>query len=212
MPSPTNAPNRIAAAEGPTDVDGILDAALGVFAELGLRRATVDDVAKRAGVGRVTVYRRIGGKPELVRAVLGRESQRLFAVVTAAAEATGGFADRVAVSFAVMVTAVRENPVWQRLLSLEPDMLIQQLTLAGGDVLIAAVNTTTRVLDPQSAGAASPTLIARAEVLVRITHSVLLTPRAAVPLDSYDELVAFARRYLVPIATADSQPDGAVDA
>ncbi|MEB3031888.1 TetR/AcrR family transcriptional regulator [[Mycobacterium] nativiensis] len=188
-------------AESGADVDAILDVALTVFAELGLRRATVDDVAKRAGIGRVTIYRRIGGKPELIRAVLARESQRLFADVSAAAESAGEDpAERIAVSFATTVAGVRENPVWQRLLSLEPDTVLPQLTMAGGDVLAAAVTVTIGILDPKAAAAPSPDLTARAEVLVRITHSVLLTSQVAVPLSDFGELAAFARRYLVPIA------------
>ena len=66
-------------------VDEVLDAALDVFAKIGIRRATVDEIANRAGLGRVTVYRRVGGKSEIVSAVLMRESQKLFTAVRDAA-------------------------------------------------------------------------------------------------------------------------------
>lgn len=201
MPSPSGVSAEPASAARSTGIDAILDAALLVFAELGLRRATVDDVARRAGVGRITVYRRIGGKQDLIDAVLARESQRLFADVLAAADAADGPAERIAAGFAATVTTVRGNAMWQRLLTLETDSALQQLTLDGQSVLAAAVAATVRILDPQLRDAApSAHQLARAELLVRVTHSVLLTPHAVVPLADHDDLTAFARTYLVPIA------------
>lgn len=195
-----------APAEGTADVDAILDAALMAFAELGLRRTTVDDVAKRAGVGRITVYRRIGAKPDLVSAVLTRESQRLFATVKAAAEAAHDLPGRVAASFATTVIAMRNNAVWHRLLSLETDSALQQLTLDGQGVLAAAVGATVHILHPElGEDTPSPAQLARAELMVRITHSVLLTPHVVVPLADHAGLAAFARDYLAPIAADDTR-------
>jgi AcrR family transcriptional regulator len=48
----------------------ILDAALAVFAEAGLERMSIDAVARRAGVGKATIYLRWGSKEELVCAAL----------------------------------------------------------------------------------------------------------------------------------------------
>jgi AcrR family transcriptional regulator len=42
--------------------DRILEAAIEVFAEKGYERCTIDDIANKAGVGRGTVYRRVGNK------------------------------------------------------------------------------------------------------------------------------------------------------
>ncbi|WP_307856887.1 TetR/AcrR family transcriptional regulator [Mycolicibacter acidiphilus] len=191
--------------EGSADTDVIIDAALAVFGELGLRRATIDDVAKRAGVGRVTVYRRVGSKQDLIDAALGREAQRLFTAVMAATDAADDMCERIAVSFAATVTAVRNNAVWQRLLTLETDSALQQLTVNGQSVLVAAVGVTLQILYPDLGDALpSAEQLARAELLVRVTHSVLLTPHAVVPLADYPELTAFARAHLVPIAVADS--------
>lgn len=61
----------------------ILDAAREQFTTFGLRRSTVDDVAKRAGVSRVTVYRRFGNKDGLVSACLIREYRRFVMDVDA---------------------------------------------------------------------------------------------------------------------------------
>jgi AcrR family transcriptional regulator len=54
----------------------IIDAAEGCFQRNGVRRTTVEDVAVAAGVARVTVYRQIGGRGDLVRLVLLRTVDR----------------------------------------------------------------------------------------------------------------------------------------
>lgn len=59
--------------------DVILDAAEDCFALVGVRRTTVDDIASAAGVSRVTVYRRVGNRDELVLQVLVRITERHLA-------------------------------------------------------------------------------------------------------------------------------------
>lgn len=51
----------------------ILDAALAEFEDFGLRRSTMEDIAKRCGMSRITIYRRFPRKENLVEAVLLRE-------------------------------------------------------------------------------------------------------------------------------------------
>ena len=53
-------------------IDRILDAALNVFPRLGVLGSTMEDVARAAGVSRVTVYRYFAGKEGLVTAVCAR--------------------------------------------------------------------------------------------------------------------------------------------
>jgi AcrR family transcriptional regulator len=48
----------------------LLDATLGLLAEAGYERLTIDAIAKRAGVGRPTIYRRYESKPALVAAAI----------------------------------------------------------------------------------------------------------------------------------------------
>ncbi|MEP9394854.1 MULTISPECIES: TetR/AcrR family transcriptional regulator [Gordonia] len=188
------------ASPGATEADPILDAALAVFADIGIRRATIDDIAKRAKVGRVTVYRKVGGKNEILVAVMIRESGRLFDQVRAAAERADSYADRVVNAFATTVTAIRENPVWNRILELEPGNVLDQLTLNGSFLLAGAVEATADVLRSPDAELDDEEVLARAEILVRITHSILLTPNVRLPLSTYAEVEEFARKHLLTIA------------
>ena len=183
-------------------VEEILDAALDVFAKIGIRRATVDEIAQRAGLGRVTIYRRVGGKNEIVTAVLIRESQKLFEAVRAAAGRADNFSDRVVHSFATTIETVRTNAVWNRLLEIEPDTVLPRLTLEASPLLAGAVAATAEVLrGPDVATVPQPDLLARAEILVRITHSILLTPSVLAPLETYEQVEQFARQNLLPIAS-----------
>src|SRR2546421_12614008 len=56
----------------------ILDAAVATFQNLGIRRATMDDIARAARLGRATVYRRFPQKGDLVRAALLHELRRVL--------------------------------------------------------------------------------------------------------------------------------------
>jgi AcrR family transcriptional regulator len=48
----------------------ILAGALAQFEDFGVRRTTMEDVARRVGMSRVTIYRRFSNKDALVEAVL----------------------------------------------------------------------------------------------------------------------------------------------
>ena len=53
-------------------IDRIERAALTLFLERGIDDVTADDIAAAAGCSRATMYRHVGGKPRLVRAVMVR--------------------------------------------------------------------------------------------------------------------------------------------
>src|SRR5438132_7533609 len=52
--------------------EAILEAAVDLFAEVGLEGLTVEGVAARAGVGKATIYRRYPGKVDIVVAAARR--------------------------------------------------------------------------------------------------------------------------------------------
>lgn len=69
---------RIAGQIDPAKTQAILDAAAEVFGERGLS-ASMDLVARRAGVSKQTVYNRYGSKAELVRAMVDRRVAEITA-------------------------------------------------------------------------------------------------------------------------------------
>ena len=64
----------------------ILDAALKEAAAVGLQRITVEDVVRRAGVSRMTAYRRYPRRDDLVEVLVRRETQRFLGAVADAIE------------------------------------------------------------------------------------------------------------------------------
>ncbi|ORM27726.1 TetR/AcrR family transcriptional regulator [Williamsia sp. 1135] len=188
------------------DADGpLLDAALELFGDLGIARTTIGDIARKAGVNRVTVYRRIGSKDELVQAVMSREATRLFQAVHAAAAAQQTFTDRIAHGFASTVTSVRDKPVLQAMFASADPTVLGQLTTGAAGMLEGALAVTTALIaqaESEQLPGLVPVVPHAAEMLVRLAHSILLTPAVDVPLQTYDDLLQFAHRTLLPAITA----------
>ncbi|MFH9470237.1 TetR/AcrR family transcriptional regulator [Streptomyces clavifer] len=179
----------------------ILDAAREQFMTFGLRRSTVDDVAKRAKVSRVTVYRRIGNKDSLVSACLLREYRRFVMDVDEAVAALPTMEDRLVEGFVAVLQHIREHPLVGGLLKLEPEIMLPFLTLESGPALLAMREyLADRLRHAQRAEGrpeTDPTPVA--ELMVRITVSFLLNPVSCFELDDDEQVRAFARRYLVPL-------------
>ncbi|MFF2806226.1 TetR/AcrR family transcriptional regulator [Streptomyces sp. NPDC058000] len=204
----------------------ILDAAREQFMTFGLRRSTVDDVAKRAGVSRVTVYRRVGNKDELVQRVLLREYRLFVAEVDAAVAGLPTMEERMVEGFAAILRLIRGHPLIGGLMRLEPETMLPYLTLESGPSFLAmrgylaghlrraqrvaasGDGRTVRQGDGSGEGGGDesggdeddggdPTAVA--ELMVRITVSFLLNPVSCFALDDDEQARRFARRYLAPL-------------
>ncbi|MBZ6138259.1 TetR/AcrR family transcriptional regulator [Streptomyces olivaceus] len=182
----------------------ILDAALEQFTVFGLRRSSVDDVAKRAGVSRVTVYRRFGNKEGLVEQTLLRENSRFFQRLDAAVAALPTMEERVVEGFVVALRHTRAHPLFGGLLRLEPEVVLPYLTVHGGSSLSATVDYLTGHLRRAQKAEGRPGDDPRpvAELMVRVAVSFLLNPASCIAMDDEDQARAFARRYLAPLLTA----------
>ncbi len=56
----------------------ILDAATEIFATKGFQQATIDDIAALAGVGKGTIYRRVGRKEDFINLLYSRAADTAF--------------------------------------------------------------------------------------------------------------------------------------
>lgn len=174
----------------------ILQAALEQFQLVGLRRTTVGDVARRAGVGRVTVYRRVGDKRELVIGAIQSEVSRLNESVREAIAPLESPEDRLVEAFAVGLRIVHSHPLLQRLLETEPEDLLPYLTLEFGPILAVA-----RTFIADHVGLVGDAVVI-AELLARVSQSLVLTPGGSIPVGDEDRLRAVARTYLAPLLAA----------
>jgi AcrR family transcriptional regulator len=173
----------------------ILDAALEQFELTGIRRSSVEDVARRAGVTRVTVYRRFARKDALVDAVVVRECRRAIAAVDARIE------ERTVEGFVAMLDAVRSHPLVNRLFAVEPASLMRALTVEGGPVIaLGTAYCAEQIRRGQREGQLpqyDPEPVA--EILARLAHSILLAPQGGIPIADERAARRFAREYLAPI-------------
>ncbi|MGW6621872.1 TetR/AcrR family transcriptional regulator [Nocardia sp. NPDC055002] len=189
--------------EHPDSVESrILDAALVQFELFGVKKTTIEDIARRAGVDRVTVYRRLGSRDDVVRLVTAREVGSALAELAEIPGRHDNLDDLVADIFVTVVTRWRTHTLANRMLTLEPGRVLPQLTTDGAVTFSASVAATVAVLRQAVESNLLPDssdLPVRAEIICRFVHSLILQPVGTVQLETTEELDAFARKYLVPI-------------
>jgi AcrR family transcriptional regulator len=146
--------------------DALLDAARASIVAVGWRRSTLTDVARRAGVSRMTIYRRWPDMATLLADLMTREWSALGQVPDVAAGAT---VDRVAAGLAASVAALRHNELFGRILQVDPELLLPYLLDRRGrtqDALLAALEAA--VTEGQRDGSVRdgpPVLLARSVLL-----------------------------------------------
>lgn len=188
--------------EGDETATRILDAAFDQFCRTGMRRSTMEDVARRAGISRITVYRRFASKDALVEQVVRREFRRYFTQFSINVQAAESVADRVELGFVSSLRAIRRNPLIGGLMALEPDAVVPSMTGDGGRTLtVVRQFVAGRLRLEQQAGNVSGAVDVDvvAEMMVRVSASFLVIPSQVI--DIYDEaqLRAVARQFLVPM-------------
>lgn len=94
----------------------LLRAAEACFAEHGVRRTTMDDVARRAGVSRPTVYRYFADRDALVLAVIARRTRAFSSPARAFIEAQPTFAAQIVEGVTFVIEAGRADPLTHALL------------------------------------------------------------------------------------------------
>jgi AcrR family transcriptional regulator len=175
-------------------------AALAEFEEFGLRRASLDDVARRAGVSRTTIYRRFGSKDALLGAVVIGENARFFELLDEAVDPDASTEERFVEGFAFAVLYWREHTLFKRILHAEPETFLPFLTTQAGDRLQLFAGLLARRMENErrSRGVAPRDIDAAAEMLIRVIVSFLIIPDTQFRLGTRAEARRFARRFILP--------------
>lgn len=179
----------------------ILDAAADLFLRFGVRRTTMDDVARAARVGRNTVFRRVGSKEELIRAVAVRELRRILTQLDQVAAEAASPLERLVGVFATTVGAMRAHPMMGGAAAERPDEFAELSVLEAGNLMELSTAYLVGILrgDQERGDLPGDLDVAMvAELVVRLVHSVFLVPALARPLESDAELRAFAADVLRP--------------
>ncbi len=99
----------------------ILDAARACVQEFGVRRTTLTEVARRAGVSRPTVYRRWPDTGALVAELLVRE---LRGIVAATMPSAGSARTRLVEGVVAGAATVRSNPLFGKIFRTDTDLML----------------------------------------------------------------------------------------
>ncbi|NDZ95838.1 helix-turn-helix transcriptional regulator [Streptomyces sp. SID6673] len=193
----------------------ILDSAYDQFCRMGIQRSSLEEVARRAGVTRITIYRKFDTKDTLVEQVVIREFRRYFARFLDDIAGADTVADRVVAGFVSSLRAISDNPLIGGLLETEPTLLIGSIIGIGDNgSLLATVRgfVAGQLRSEQQAGTVSADLDTElaAEMMVRVSASFLTVPSRIIDLDDDVQLADVARQFLVPMlngpATGDTIP------
>lgn len=182
-------------------VDRIAAAALDQFAEYGIRRSTIDDIARRAGVSKMTVFRRFENKQGLTAVVIAREIRRGMDELDRVWNEDQTLEQRLVEGLVFVGRYVRGHPLFDRLLRREPELLLPLITTDGGPALqLYRELIAQRLRAEVNAGrATSPDIDRAAEVIARLAQSLLLTQTGTISLDDRDSLAALVRLALLPM-------------
>lgn len=103
--------------------DAILDATRASVLDFGIRRTTLTDVARRAGISRMTVYRRYPDVDAVLRDLMTREFGDLLEDVVMRVRGEDAHA-RIVGRLVTSVQALREHALLRKVMEAEPELLM----------------------------------------------------------------------------------------
>lgn len=194
----------------------ILEAAIEQFALTGIRRTSTDDIARAAGINRATLYRRFGTREQLLAAAYLHEAGRVLEQLTqrvpeVPTDRSAAFdpVENVVVIFTEAVALMRNNPMLERMLQIDPEFTVHGLTRGAGDVLAFAADVialrirelhawrgTRPPADPQALG----------QTLARLIQSLVLTRDTGPDLDDPAAARTYARTVVAPLLLGPPEP------
>jgi len=109
----------------------IVDAALTCYRKFGVRKSTLEDIAREAGVSRATIYRYFPNKDVLLRVVISQEIARILGRFQAELNSGDRLADRLARGILALQEELSSHRTLHSVFELEPELLLPQLTVEG---------------------------------------------------------------------------------
>ncbi|WP_248579416.1 TetR/AcrR family transcriptional regulator [Nocardioides sp. InS609-2] len=176
-------------------LDSYLDAARACILDVGWRRTTLTEVARRAGVSRMTIYRAWSDMPQLLGDLMTREWRDVVAA---------SHGKTLMESVLTTVQALRENELFMRIVELDPELLLPYLLNRRGrsqEGILVLVEQA--IVDGQADGTirrGNPRVIARALVLA--AHGFVLSAHTMVDDDVTETDLETELRTLVERALA----------
>ncbi|HET7312588.1 MAG TPA: TetR/AcrR family transcriptional regulator [Mycobacteriales bacterium] len=124
----------------------VLDATRAAVLAVGVRRTTLTDVARRAGVSRMTLYRLVPDVTTLILAVMTREFATVFREAEQQARRRRTGRARAVAAMVEVVRRLPEAQLFQRVVDVDPELLLPYLTDRLGATQRLAVGQVRRML------------------------------------------------------------------
>lgn len=181
-------------------LDPILAAARDCVMDVGFKRTTLADVARRAGVSRMTVYRQYGDLPTIVSALLTAELLALFERVRATIAELPTGRERLVEAAVRTVEALVVHPLYRRVLDVDPELLLPLVVDRFGSTQRAAIDLVAeQVAEGQRDGSVRPVDPRLAATCLQLTtQSFVFSARVVERLAVTDELRRLLDSYLRP--------------
>jgi AcrR family transcriptional regulator len=106
----------------------VLDATRAAVLAVGVRRTTLTDVARRAGVSRMTLYRLVPDVTTLILAVMTREFAAVFSDAEQQVRRRRTGRARAVAAMVEVVRRLPEAQLFQRVVDVDPELLLPYLT------------------------------------------------------------------------------------
>ena len=189
----------------------VIDGTLACLARHGTAKTTADDIARKSGVSRATVYRAFpGGRDEILGAVVDTEMARLFSALGVRLGNAGDLAAALVGGIVEASTRLRDHAALHFLVEHEPGIILGHLAFDESDRLLV---TASKFTAPFLARWMSPDEAERvAEWAARIVLSYAISP--STHLDPCDEAdaVRLVTTFMLPgIEALQSAASGPID-
>ena len=179
----------------------ILEAARAELLEFGIRRTSLDDVARGAGVARATLFRRFPNRDGLMNAVAAREAQSAISAVDQQIASIEDPVDFLVAGALAIIHEITGNELLQRLLVTDRDQMLPLLSGKGSPILtMGRLYMQAQLARIQAQGAVlagEPEVIS--ELLARLVLSLALNPESVIPFDDDERFEPIVRAVFLPM-------------
>lgn len=177
----------------------ILAAAVDVAEATGLRKVSMNEIARRARVGRATLYLHFSGRDDLVSAMIDFQLQSFIADIRQYLDSYDDPEDRLVHGFGHAFRTMAGNRALQAVLKTRPELLTSAVigdsrALNMGSELVETTMGTGDLRDTARA--------MFAEHVARMFHTYILIPTRIVAMSEPGVAEEFAREFLVPVRNA----------
>jgi AcrR family transcriptional regulator len=174
----------------------VVDAALACFAEVGVSKTTVEDVAERAGIARATLYRYFPGKQALLLGVVTAEVRRFQAGLDARLADADTLEDLLVGVLSHLGEEFEAHDALQYVLAVEPEAVLPHISFEGAHRLFA---TAAVLLAPHLARFLPPDDLPHAgEWVGRVALTYLFCPSERIALARPDTVRFLVRTFVLP--------------